>query len=114
MAVPPVGADGRGLAVAGVDETTDGWVLRLVENGDELVVPVARDGWLRSDLTVRDGRGALVASRAEVDADGLAVDVVLVETPHRLRVRITSGTSTLTWHTAPLGFPSIAQLATPR
>jgi len=114
VAVPPVGADGRGLAVGGVEETTDGWVLRLAENGDELVVPVARDGWLRSDLAVRDGRGALVASRAEADADGLAVDVVFLETPHRLRAWITSDASTLTWHTAPLGFPSVAQLATPR
>jgi CubicO group peptidase (beta-lactamase class C family) len=112
--VPPVGADGRGLAVAGVDETPDGWVLRLAENGRELAVPVGREGWQRADVALRDGWGALVASRAEADADGLAIDVVLVETPHRLRVRVAPSGSTLTWHTAPLGRPTVAQLATPR
>ena len=115
VVVPAPGPDGRGLAVAGVDETPDGWVLRLTENGRELVVPVGRQGWQRSDVAVRDGWGARVATRSETDADGLAVDVVLVESPHRLRVRVApGGASTLTWHAAPLGRPTIAQLATPR
>ena len=112
--VPPVGADGRGLGVAALDETPDGWVLRLVEDGREIAVPVGRGGWQRADVAVRDGRGALVATRAEADADGLAVDVVLVESPHRLRAHVGPGGSTLTWHCAPLGRPTLAQLATPR
>ena len=73
-----------------------------------------RDRWERTDLEVRDGWGVRVAARGTTVDQGLAFDVVLVETPHRLRVVVGGGGTTVTWHTAPLGRPTIVGVATPR
>ncbi|SEQ11854.1 serine hydrolase domain-containing protein [Microlunatus flavus] len=106
------------LEVLGVEETADGWLLRLAEDGRELGVEVGREVWRRSDVAVADGWGALVAARGHLEgADGsgtLVADLVLVESPHRLRVRTGPGGSEVVWHTAPLGHGRLRRLATPR
>ena len=112
--LPTTPQAGTPLEVAGVEETADGWLLRLVEDGRELAVEVGADDWRRSDVAVAPGWGALVAARGLTDGEHLVADVVLVESPHRLRVRTGPGGSVVTWHTAPLASPTVRTLATPR
>ena len=90
------------VRVTAVDETDDGWVLRLDDAGRALEVPVGRGVWTRSDLSYGDAWGVRVAARGDVAGDGLAFDLVLVESPHRLRVLTGAAGSTVTWHTVPL------------
>jgi hypothetical protein len=111
---PLVDVPGDEIRVVGVTEAEGGWTLSLEEAGSTFAITVGRDGWPRTDLSVGDGWGVLVAARGSDLGDGLAVDVVLVESPHRLRVVTGPAGPTVTWHTAPLWRPTIGSLATPR
>ncbi|GAA3579109.1 hypothetical protein GCM10022197_40730 [Microlunatus spumicola] len=102
------------LRVVDVREADGGWTLTLEEAGRTYTVAVGRQGWPRTDLAVADGWGVLVAAHGTDAGDGAALDVVLVESPHRLRVLTGPAGSSVTWHTTPLWRPTIASLATPR
>ena len=102
------------LRVVDVTEAHGGWRLRLDEAGRSYDVAVGRDGWRRTDLALGDGWGALVAARGSASGDDLVLDLVLVESPHRVQVRTGPSGSSVTWHTVPLGNPTISGLATPR
>ena len=67
---------------------------------------MGRDDWRRTDLPVGDGWGALVAARGSASGEELVLDVVLVESPHRVQVRTGPSGSSVTWHTVPLGDPT--------
>ncbi|WP_369053792.1 serine hydrolase domain-containing protein [Kineococcus terrestris] len=95
---------------AGAGEGAGGpgaWELQLREPGSVLTVPVTVDGWAEGDAVA-----ATAAWRGEV----LAVDVVLVETPHRLHVLAdpTAGTFTARWETRPLHGSPLGELRCPR
>jgi len=111
---PLVDLAGDEIRVAGVTEADGGWTLTLEEAGRTFAIAVGRDGWTRIDLSVGDGWGVLVAAHGSDTGGGQALDVVLVESPHRLRVVTGTTTPTVTWHTAPLWRPTISSLATPR
>ncbi len=111
---PLVDQVGEQLQVTAVTAQQDGWSLVLDEGGLALEIPVGRDSWTRTDLAVADGWGVRVAARGTGTGDDLAIDVVLVESPHRLRVLTSPSGSSVTWHTAPLWRPTIRGLATPR
>ena len=102
------------ILVTATTPTAVGWTLTLAEDGQSLPVAVGRDGWVRTDLAVGEGRGVRTAARGRTEGDELVADVVLVETPHRMRVRTGPGGTSVTWHTAPLWRPSVVDLATPR
>jgi CubicO group peptidase (beta-lactamase class C family) len=102
------------LRVTAVTAQDDGWALVLTEGGQALEIRVRRSGWARTDLAVADGWGVRVAARGTATGDDLAIDLVLLESPHRLRVLISPSGSTVTWHTAPRWRPTIGGLATPR
>lgn len=102
------------LSVSEVGRGPHGWRLVLAEGERRFPVLVGRDGWVRDDVPVAPGRGLTVAARGREDAGTLTADVVLVETPHRLRVVAGPSGSSVAWHTAPLGEQGLAGLATPR
>lgn len=85
---------------------TDGeWQLAMIEGDDRLVVPMGVGEWLVSD--------ALAASGAWT-GDDLHVDVIFVETPHRLQlVCRASGEFAARWVTAPLWDSRLADLRMP-
>ena len=106
------------IEVTTVARDDEGWDLTLTEGDHELSVRAGRDAWLRDDVAVGDEWGVRTAARGTMVRDGLdfeaVVDLVLVESPHRLRIVVTPEGSTATWHTAPLWRATIGSLATPR
>ncbi|MCP2032666.1 CubicO group peptidase (beta-lactamase class C family) [Okibacterium sp. HSC-33S16] len=81
-------------------------VLTLVEDEDHIDVPARFDNWFTSDAT---------SASAGWTPDGLAVDVIFIETPHRLHFTLNSETSTFVtrWETEPLHAPPLASLRKP-
>ena len=106
---------GDGIAVTEVQAAPDGWAVTLQESGLVWTVDVGATDWRRSSLPVGPDRGLAVAARGRATDDGLEVDLVLTQTPHRLRlgVRLDPLLRTVTWCTAPLLSPRLAALATP-
>ncbi|MFF4360160.1 serine hydrolase domain-containing protein [Streptomyces sp. NPDC001604] len=99
------------LTGAGVRRGADGWALRLTEDGHELDLQVQEDGW-----TVTDDPLPIAVSGGWTEADSLVVDVVFLETPHRLTVTcsLPERTFTARWHTTPLHSPPLRALRAPR
>ncbi|MET9907602.1 serine hydrolase domain-containing protein [Streptomyces sp. NPDC006476] len=87
-----------------------GWELRLTEDGHPLDLRLG-NGW-----TVTDGPLPTAVSGGWSDAGILAVDIVFLETPHRLTVTCTLSDHTFTahWHTTPLHHPPLRALRAPR
>ncbi|SMH45858.1 CubicO group peptidase, beta-lactamase class C family [Rathayibacter oskolensis] len=86
----------------------DPWTIALIEGDERLLLAPGTGEWVAS------GVHAAGAGRAEDGA--LLVDVVFLETPHRLQVRVSpeSGTFSARWQTAPLHVDSLATVRAPR
>jgi len=85
------------------------------------VVRVEAEDWVVTDDSVGGagsgaGSAAPVAASATRSADLLHVDLVFLETPHRLHLTLdeSDGTFTALWETQPLHAPALAQLRMPR
>jgi CubicO group peptidase (beta-lactamase class C family) len=104
-------ADQPKLTAVQVTSGTDGWELRLTEDGRPLDLPVGAAGW-----TVTDEPLPTAVSGGWTDADTLAVDVAFLETPHRLTVTcsLPEGTFTAQWRTTPLHSPPLRAMRAPR
>ena len=123
-ALPDAAAGAYDLAPGGspctslvLSSTDDGWEVRLHQGDDAIAFPVARGEWAVSEP--RDGRGDRVPVAASGGAreDGtLHLEVVLLETPHRLDLDLDprSRTGTAAWRIAPLGDQRFASLHCPR
>lgn len=84
--------------------------LVLVEAGERLVIPAGREGW-----AIADAHPLAVSSAAT--PEGVEIEILTLETPHRLRLlaRPDEGTFAATWATTPLGGPRVGEtLATMR
>jgi CubicO group peptidase (beta-lactamase class C family) len=87
-----------------------GWELRLTEDGHPLDLRLG-NGW-----TVTDRPLPTAVSGGWSDAGILAVDIMFLETPHRLTLTCTLSDRTFTahWHTTPLHHPPLRALRAPR
>ena len=130
------GNDQPGLTVVELRSSADAaTTLTLVEADDRLVARIEAEDWVvtaegsgaragaGSGARAGDGSGSgsgsagtPVATSATRSADLLHVDVVFVETPHRLHLTLdeADGTFTALWETQPLHAPARAQLRMPR
>lgn len=83
--------------------TVSDGAVSLDEGGDALVLPIGRGSWTVTDAFAVSGGGS-------------AVDVVFLETPHRLHLALdaSAGTFTSRWVTAPLHDGPLAELRMPR
>ncbi|MER6126957.1 serine hydrolase domain-containing protein [Streptomyces sp. NPDC001795] len=87
------------LSAVEVTEADGALTLTLVEGEDRLTVRLPRSGWAVAEETV-----PTAVSGGWTDPDTLRVDILFLETPHRLTVTCTPGDGTFTarWHTTPL------------
>ncbi|MFJ4537020.1 serine hydrolase domain-containing protein [Streptomyces tibetensis] len=101
---------------AGLSQDTDGWTLTLIGEGDRpdrtdrLDLRIAREGW-----TVAEEPVPTAVSGGWTDGGTLAVDVVFLETPHRLALTcsLAEGTFTAQWRTPPLHGGRLTALRAP-
>ena len=94
----------------------DGWRITLVEDDRRLSGVLGGDGWQVADGPDAEGRdGVPVAVSGGWDGGRLAVEVLFLETPHRLTVRCDSeyATFTATWGTVPLRAGTLQDLRKP-
>ncbi|MFD1657180.1 serine hydrolase domain-containing protein [Streptomyces caeni] len=87
------------LTAAEVTEEDGAWTVTLVEDEDRLALRLPEAGW-----AVGEGPVPTAASGGWTGPDTLRVDVLFLETPHRLTVTcaLDDGTFTARWHTTPL------------
>ena len=91
-----------GVELTGHDSS---WQLRLHEGDDVLEAEMVLGAWTVTDaLAVTAGRRG----------SALHVDVVFVETPHRLHLVLEGGSADVRWETTPLHAPALRQLRAPR
>ena len=101
-----------------VAEDRDGWHITLRETGSELRLRLGRDGWVVSD-PVASAEGVVVPTAVSggwTDATTLRVEVIFLETPHRLIVTcaLPSRTFEAMWTTMALQPGHLAELRSPR
>ncbi|MEU5663385.1 serine hydrolase domain-containing protein [Streptomyces longwoodensis] len=103
-------ADVPRLTGAVVAPGPDGWTVTLTEAGRPLELGLGAGGWSVSERPL-----PLAVSGGWSDGDRLAVDVVFLETPHRLRLTCTLPDRTLSarWDTTPLHGPALHRMAAP-
>nr|WP_240188412.1 serine hydrolase domain-containing protein [Nakamurella flavida] len=100
------GNDQPGLTAVRLHPAGGGWTVGLVEGADTLTMTAREGAW-----TVTDAMATAVAG----SGSDLQVDVVLVETPHRLSLFCHPGDGTFTarWQTVPLHNPPLRDLRLP-
>ncbi|MFF0008659.1 serine hydrolase domain-containing protein [Streptomyces tibetensis] len=102
---------------AGLTRDTDGWTLTLTGAGDRpdrpdrLDLRIAGEGW-----TVDEGPFPTAVSGGWTDGGTLALDVVFLETPHRLALTcsLAEGSLIAQWRTPPLPAGPLTALRAPR
>jgi CubicO group peptidase (beta-lactamase class C family) len=103
------------LADAALTRTADGWSLSVLEDDQPLTVACGDGDWVVSTLEHPVGRSVPVAAAAGASSVAAQVDVVFVETPHRLRLELTAGpggtTARMRWNVPPLHHETLADLS---
>ncbi|WP_432119904.1 serine hydrolase domain-containing protein [Streptomyces sp. bgisy032] len=105
-------ASGGGpVRTAALARDADGWTLTLTGDGDRLGLRFGGDGW-----TVAEEPLPTAVSGGWSDAGTLSVDVLFLETPHRLALTCSRAGRTLTarWCTEPLHGGRLTSLRAPR
>ena len=94
----------------------DRWSLALVEAGSRLVAPIGSGEWATAEPTGPAGSVPLAVSGGWIDRDTLRVEIIFLETPHRLVIlcSLTSHTFAAAWATTPLGGDALHRLRAPR
>jgi CubicO group peptidase (beta-lactamase class C family) len=95
------------------DDPAGGWSLVVAEGGCEITIGCGDGRWHFTDAAVQQGRVRLAAA-ATATATGLVVQLVFVQTPHRLVLEVDrdSPRATGRWLTVPLHAQTFAGLAT--
>ncbi|MCW2809670.1 MAG: serine hydrolase [Friedmanniella sp.] len=108
-------ADGFLTATSVTPRPGGGWRLEVSSEGQDFSVACGDGEWLATSVpSAAGGQVELVAAGAWTDPQTFAAEIVFIQTPHHLRVSLdtAAGTSAAVWHTAPLGFLPLRQLAT--
>lgn len=105
------------LVGVGLDRTDAGWRLTLVEDAGRVAGTLPEAGWSVNDEPASDeASGVPIAlSGGWQDGGELSVDVLFLETPHRLTVTcaLADGTFDATWQAIPLRAGSLHDLRMP-
>ena len=72
----------------------DGWTITVVSGESRLVFGCGHHSWVET--------APVVARGGWTDADTFEADLVLIETPHRVRLRCTAGHAQSSWNAPPL------------
>ena len=94
-----------------------GFEVTLVEPGDSLTFPVGAGEWLLTEAPDRSGVPvAVAASGGRTDEDTLRVEVIFLETPHRMDIECRPGdrTATAVWRNPPLMHATLGTMRRPR
>ena len=95
--------------------TAEGWSLTFLENGQRITIVCGDGVRVGSVLRHPTGRGVPVAASVSTSADRAAVDIVFVETPHRLRLDLVATadqtTALMGWNVPPLHHATLADLS---
>jgi CubicO group peptidase (beta-lactamase class C family) len=94
----------------------EGWQVSLVERDNALTIPVGTGGWTVSDHVDRHGEIIPVAaSGGWLDEQTLRVEVIFLETPHRMDITcsLPGRTAEATWRHPPLTPSRLQQLHCP-
>jgi CubicO group peptidase (beta-lactamase class C family) len=96
---------------AGLVPGADGWTLELTEGGNRLDLRIGAENW-----TVAEKPLPTAVSGGWTDSGTLAVEVVFLETPHRLALTcsLTDRTLTASWRTQPFDPRPLTRLRAPR
>lgn len=93
----------------------DSLVLELSDRADGLRVRAGLDGWLVQDADGAEGPVPVAAAAGWSDPRTLVLELLFLETPHRLRVTCSAdGTAVADWPTVPLHQDPLAALRSPR
>jgi len=103
-------ADQPTLTSVTVGADPDGWTVTLADGGERHTLRLATSAW-----SVDEGPLPTAASGGWTDPDTLRVDVLFLETPHRLTVTCSLNDRTFTarWHTTPLHGGPLRRLCAP-
>jgi CubicO group peptidase (beta-lactamase class C family) len=99
------------LTAAEVTAADGTWTVTLVEGDERLALPLPGASW-----AVREDPVPIAVSGGWTDPDTLRLDVLFLETPHRLTVTcaLDDGTFTARWHTTPLPGGPLRRQRAPR
>ena len=102
--------DQRSLTEVAVTAGEAGWNVSLIEKDTRCELRLGATGW-----TIGAAPVPTAVSGGWTDADSLHVDVLFLETPHRLTVicSLTDRTFTARWHTTPLHGGPLSSLRAP-
>jgi CubicO group peptidase (beta-lactamase class C family) len=99
-----------------VAPVADGWQVSLVEPANALTFPVGIGSWAISDHADRHGETIPVAASCGwLDAQTLGVEVIFLETPHRMDITcsLPRRTAEAVWRHPPLAASKLRQLHCP-
>ncbi len=106
------------LSAVDLEHGPRGWSLTLLDAGEHLTVDLGTGRWATNLETTDHGRTGvpMAASGGWVDDDRLSVEVIFLETPHRLALDISRSARRfdLEWRTVPLRSGTLAELRMPR
>ena len=108
------GNDQPGLTDVVLSPGTDGiWTATLVEGDAPVVAELGIGAWTVTDVVAASGGWT---TSGDPGQGVIAVDVIFIETPHRLQLRChpSTGTFDCRWMTMPLHSPRLSELRMPR
>lgn len=114
---PAPAADQPPLVAVEVRTSAAGLEATVVEPDNRLTFAVGSKGWVTSEPLDSHGQQVPVAaSGGWTDDDTLRVELVWLESPHRvdLTCRLSTGTAQVSWRTTPLGGAGVEALHRPR
>lgn len=112
---PSYAADGWVTAVGLAEHDQGGWTLTLLDHGQHFEVRCGDGEFLPTAVDAGPGRWLPVEGSGRwLDADTFVASLIVLQTPHRLEIRLQPQTciSTAVWHTVPLRTSSLLGLAT--